>query len=155
MNTIHGRGWGLLAAMVLIVWLIPSQSQTAPGSPACQGSTIDLQGEEVAEKSRAFLAKLQSAVSKDDKAEVASMVSYPLLVIHANKKAHIRTEAQFVSRYESIFDEHVRSAIAKQSSQCLFGNYQGTMIGGGEIWYREQPNGKMKVVTVNPTAGRQ
>ncbi|HKD86305.1 MAG TPA: hypothetical protein VKB58_16260 [Terriglobales bacterium] len=133
--------------------LLPAQ--TSPNAQTCQGSTVDAQGEEIAEKSRAFLAQLQTAVSGDDKNKVASMISYPLLVIRGARKSRIRTKPQFLEHYDNIFDPHVHHAIAQQSAKCLFGNYQGTMIGDGEIWYREQANGKMKIVTVNPTAGME
>jgi len=128
-------------------------AQAAPNKQACQGSTVDDQGEDVARKSRAFLAELQAAVSKDDKAGVAAMISYPLLVIHGSSKTRVRTQTQFLSQYDSIFDAHVRQAIAQQSAKCLFGNYQGTMIGNGEVWYREQESGGMKIITVNTSAG--
>ena len=81
------------------------------------------------------------------------MISYPLLVIRGASKSRIRTKTQFLAHYKSIFDAHVRHTIAQQSAKCLFGNYQGTMIGDGEVWYRQQASGKMKIVTVNPTAG--
>jgi len=144
---------GLVGALLFFAGhtILPAQTPTTQG---CQGSTVDLQGEEVAQKSRAFLAELQAAVSQGDKTIVAGMVSYPLLVIHGSTRTRVRTQAQFLSHYDSIFDAHVRRAIAQQSAKCLFGNYQGTMIGDGEIWYRQQENGTMKIVTVNPSAGR-
>lgn len=144
-----------LAALLLLAATAILHAQTAPAKQDCQGSTVDLQGAEVAQKSRAFLAELQAAVDKGDKAKVAGMISYPLLVIHSSSKTRVRTEAQFLSRYDSIFDAHVRQAIAQQSAKCLFGNYQGTMIGDGEVWYREQESGGMKIVTINTSAGSQ
>lgn len=146
----------LLALLILLFFPSPgSQAQTSAESQQCQNSTVDLLGEEVAEKSRAFLARLQSALSNNDKTKVASMVSYPLLVIHGSRKTRVGTKSQFLEHYDRIFDAHVRESIAKQSAKCLFGNYQGTMIGDGEVWFREQANGKMKLVTVNPTAGTE
>lgn len=145
---------GLL--LMLLAWrlLSPAQEQISSDTQKCQGSTVDLQGEETAEKSRAFLVRLQSAVSREDKAEVASMISYPLLVIHSDSKTRIKNRSQLLHRYDSIFDAHVRAVIAQQSAKCLFGNYQGTMIGDGEVWYREQPNGKMQIVTVNSSVAK-
>jgi hypothetical protein len=49
----------------------------------------------------------------------------------------------------------VRQAIGQQSAKCLFGNYQGAMIGNGEVWFSQQQRGGMKIITVNPTAGPQ
>jgi len=143
------------AGLLFLCASVALRAQTTPAKQDCPGSTVDLQGEEVARKSRTFLAELQAAVGKGEKAKVAGMISYPLLVIHSSSKARVRTETQFLSQYDSIFDAHVRQAIAQQSEKCLFGNYQGTMIGDGEVWYREQASGAMKIVTVNTSAGSQ
>lgn len=144
-----------LAVLLLLATAAIVHAQTAPAKQDCQGSTVDLQGEDVARKSRAFLAELQAAVDKGDKAKVAGMISYPLLVIHGSTKKHISTKAQFLSQYNSIFNAHVRQVIAQQSAECLFGNYQGTMIGDGEVWYRAQESAAMKIITVNTGAGNQ
>jgi hypothetical protein len=151
------RLWSLgLAVLVLLGGtLLAAQAQTAASSQPCPGSTVDLQGADVARRSRAFLSELQTAVSQGDKAQVAAMVSYPVLVIQGGRKTRIKTKAEFLSQYDAIFDAHVRQAIAHQSARCLFGNYQGAMIGDGEVWFSEQPNGTMKIVTVNLTAGSQ
>ena len=143
----------LVALVAAALAGMPAAAQTS--SDTCKGSTVDLQGEDIAQKSRAFLSELQAAVGKGEKANVAAMISYPLLVIHGNAKTRIRSEQQFLSRYDSIFDAHVRQAIADQSAKCLFGNYQGTMIGDGEVWYREQNDGTMKMITVNTTPAKQ
>jgi hypothetical protein len=154
---IHYRVPGIhLVGLLLLAWMaLPMRAQTTPDSEACKGSTVDLQGADLAQKSRAFLSELQNAVKAEDKAKVAAMISCPLLVIHGSRKAHIKTKAEFLGQYEAIFDAHVRQAIEQQSSKCLFGNYQGAMIGDGEVWFREQQNGTMKIVTVNSSAGSQ
>jgi len=154
---IHYRVSGIhLAGLLLLIWTaLPMGAQTTPDSGACKGSTVDLQGADFAQKSRTFLSELQSAVKAEDKAKVAAMISYPLLVIRGDRKTHIKTKAEFLSQYPVIFDTHVRQAIAQQSSKCLFGNYQGAMIGDGEVWFREQQNGTMKIVTVNSPADSQ
>jgi hypothetical protein len=154
---IHYRRSGLhIVGFLLLVWTAwPMCAQTNPDAEACKGSTVDLQGTDFAQKSRAFLSELQSAVKAADKAKVGAMISYPLLVIRGERKTHIRTKAEFLSHYDAILDAHIRQAIARQSAKCLFGNYQGAMIGDGEVWFREKLNGTMKIVTVNLTAGSQ
>jgi len=144
----------IFVAVVLIA--LPARAQSVPETQGCQNSTVDQLGsEDFARKSRAFLAEVQSAVAKGDKAKVATMISYPLLVNGSTSKTRIKTGAQFLSHYDRIFDEHVRQAIARQSAECLFGNYQGAMIGDGEVWFNEQANGTMKIITVNTGAGKQ
>lgn len=154
---VHYRVPGIhLVGLLLLVWpALPVRAQTTPDSEACKGSTVDLQGAEFAQKSRAFLFELQNAVKAEDKAKVAAMISYPVLVIHGDRKTRIKTQAEFLGQYEAIFDAHVRQAIAQQSAKCLFGNYQGAMIGDGEVWFREQQNGTMKIVTLNSTAASE
>jgi len=145
---------GLAALFVLSLAIaLPASAQSSPDTQACQGSTVDLLGADVAKKSRAFLADLQQAVSSGNRSKVAAMVSYPLLVIHGGRRTHVKTKAAFLSSYGTIFDEHVRKAVAQQTSKCLFGNYQGAMIGNGELWFSEQANGTMKIISVNPSAG--
>ena len=141
-----------VAALLLQESFLVAQSPV-PGGQACPGSTVDTQGAEFARKSRAFLADLQTAISKHNQAKIASLTSYPLLVIRNGQRTRIRTQAQFISKYNTIFDEHVRHAIAGQSAECLFGNDQGAMVGKGEVWFAEQPDGAMKIITVNPGAG--
>lgn len=144
----HFRSVSLVGALLLSTCAPMLCAQTAPAKQGCAGSTVDdLGNEDIARKSRAFLAELQAAVSKGDKAKAAAMISYPLLVTHDSAKTRIRTKAQFLTQYDSIFDAHVRQAIVQQSAKCLFGNWQGTMIGDGEVWYQD------KIVTVNVTAG--
>ena len=132
-----------------------AQTQKPSDSPACPGTTVDNQGANVAKLSRAFLAQLQTAVHEGDKTKVASMASYPLLVIHGGRKTRIKTKAEFLAKYDTIFDAHVQKAIAQQSARCLFGNYQGAMIGDGELWFAQQQDGVMKIITVNSSAGSQ
>jgi hypothetical protein len=119
----------------------------------CQGSTVDTQGPKTAKAARAFLASLQAALRADDKDKIAGMVSYPLNFIHGGNRVRIRDKETFLTRYDNIFDVHVRKAILKQSSHCLFGNANGEMIGRGEVWFSEMQDGSVKIITVNPSAG--
>jgi len=101
------------------------------------------------------LTALQIAVANGDTTKVASMISYPLLVIHGASRTKIKSKAELLTKYDAIFDERIRQVIARQSPRCLFGNYQGVMIGKGEVWFSEQQHGSMKIITIDPTAGAQ
>jgi hypothetical protein len=79
----------------------------------------------------------------------------PLTAIHGSLRQRIKTEEQFLGKYDTIFDPHVQKVIAQQPAKCLFGNYQGTMIGSGEVWFSPQQDGSMKIITVNPAASAQ
>jgi hypothetical protein len=156
-NDQHARIIRLAITSLLLLpcFLNAARAQTATDSKPCEGSTVDNQGPELAEKSRAFLAALQTSVASGDKTKVAAMISYPLLVIHGTVRTKIKSKAELLSRYGNIFDDRIRQVIAQQSARCLFGNYQGVMIGKGEVWFTEQAQGPMKIITINPTAGVQ
>ena len=142
----------LAMAFCGLVSLHPIYAQSA-AEEKCQGSTVDDLGDaKTATAARAFLADLQAAVKSNDKDKIAGMISYPLNFIHDGKRARIRDKQTFLTRYDSIFSERIREAILKQSSHCLFGNYQGEMIGNGEVWFSEIQDGTVKVITVNAPA---
>lgn len=144
--------------LVCCLWILqPMQAQSAPAQSkvdeTCQGSTVDTQGAETAIAARAFLAQLQAAVKANDKAKIAGMVSYPMNFIAGTKRTRIRDKQTFLARYDTIFTEHVRTAILNQSSHCLFGNANGEMVGHGEVWFTELGSGSVKIITVNTSLG--
>jgi hypothetical protein len=144
---------GFAAALVCgLLSLQPLYAQAA-ADEKCEGSTVDTQGPKTARAARAFLAELQAAVQANDKEKIAGMISYPLNFIHDGRRSRIRDKQTFLARYNNIFTEHIRKTILRQSAHCLFGNYQGEMIGDGEVWFSEMDNGSVKIITVNPSAG--
>jgi uncharacterized membrane protein YeiB len=145
----------ITSLLLLPCFLVAGYAQTTTDSKPCEGGTVANQGLESAQKLRSFLTTLQTAVASADKTKVASMISYPLLVIHGASRTKIKSKAELITKYDTIFDERIRQVIAQQSARCLFGNYQGVMIGNGEVWFTEQPDGPMKIMTINPTAGAQ
>jgi hypothetical protein len=139
---------------VMLCGFVSRQPLRAQAEQPCEGSTVDNQGAKTAKAARAFLAQLQAAVQANDKEKIAGMISYPMNVIHGDKRARIRDKQTFLARYDNIFDEHVRQTILKQSARCLFGNANGEMIGNGEVWFSEMGDGSVKIITVNPSAGK-
>jgi hypothetical protein len=98
----------------------------------------------------AFLAELKEAVAKNDRAKVASMVNFPLRVNNDRRKTLVRRRADLLRRYDAVFNRKVKEALAKQTAADLFVNYQGVMVGDGEIWFRPTgKDGRLKIVTVN------
>jgi hypothetical protein len=128
----------------------PTATQTvASPSTSCDSSTVDDWGQKEATKARAFLTALQSVVRADNRTKLATMVLYPLNVFAADGKRVIHNRSEFIQKYPSIFTPHVRQTVLKQSSDCLFGNAEGAMVGNGEIWFTEQPTNAFKIITVN------
>jgi hypothetical protein len=145
--------FALILLIALIAMPFSSPGQAKRGSDICGGnSTVDTQGAKTAREARDFLAQLQAAVKANDKNQIAGMISYPLLVLRSGKRSHIRQKTAFVESYDQIFTQPVRDAVLHQSSQCLFGNDQGAMVGKGEVWFTELAAGGMKIITVNESA---
>ncbi|QHW33304.1 hypothetical protein GZH47_22590 [Paenibacillus rhizovicinus] len=78
---------------------------------------------------------VKAAIARGDKAEVANHILYPLRVNGASGTELIQTRGEFVKQYDAIMTKQVRNAIASQSFDQLFINYQGVMVGNGEIWF--------------------
>ncbi len=143
----------LVSAVVLLAFLgglfdANSMAQTASPS-ACPNSTVaDAWGPEFAVEAKTFFLALQHVVKENDKKGFAALVQYPLKVYGAGT-FEIRTPAEMTRKYASIITPSARQAILDQSSDCLFGNGQGVMAARGRVWFQKQPDGKMKIITLN------
>ena len=87
-----------------------------------------------AEELTECLSRLQRAVAGDDKAGVADLVSFPLVVNAANKKSKSVTALQFARTYSETFTEKVKRAVLAQRPNDMFRSWRGAMIGQGEVW---------------------
>jgi hypothetical protein len=83
----------------------------------------------------AFFQKLQAAVKAGDKAQLASMASYPLSTSQGDKRVKIRNRQQFLRSYSQLFTPAVICAIEAAKPSNVWGNYQGFMVGQGVIWW--------------------
>ena len=77
------------------------------------------------------------------------MIEYPLRVFSGRETHLVRNRAEFLTMYEKLFTMHIKDVIETESLACVFGNWQGAMIGEGEIWFREQSDGHFKIVSIN------
>ncbi len=99
---------------------------------------------------RSFFEKLQKAVADDDKAAVAAMVDYPFQARINGKSVKIRDAAHFIADYERIMTPRVRHSLAHQRYEDLFANWQGVMVGDGEIWFSAVgASGAVRITAIN------
>lgn len=84
---------------------------------------------------KTFFETLQRALAADDRKTVADMIDYPFHTRIAGKAVTITNAAGFVDHYDGIVTTKVKRAIAEQSYATLFANWQGMMIGDGEVWF--------------------
>lgn len=83
----------------------------------------------------AFFDKLKKAIAADDKKTVASMIDYPFKARINDKAVTIKDQKHFVEDYDKVITHKVKKAVSKQTYADLFANWQGVMIGDGEIWF--------------------
>lgn len=101
-----------------------------------------------------FLAELQRAVADNDRQRVARMVLYPLDTRVGRRRARLRGPRDFLRHYDALFNRHVRGVLAAHKpGDELFRNWQGFMLGRGEIWFEQLADtGEIKLIAINNTA---
>ncbi len=87
---------------------------------------------------------VKELVAAGKKEEVANYVIYPLRVNCDQEKIMIKTKEDFIKNYDEIFTDKIKTALENQKVEDLFVNYQGVMVGNGEIWF--DGNG---IITIN------
>lgn len=119
---------------ILAVALLASLPFPAAGADGPDG----LSDSEVAN----FLASLQDAIRSESPNQVAVLVKFPLRVGYPSKPSaravrvvQVRNAAELVRRYSEIFTPEVRAAVLAQLPETLFRNWQGAMVGNGELWF--------------------
>ncbi|MGE5537817.1 MAG: hypothetical protein ACM30I_04315 [Gemmatimonas sp.] len=104
------------------------------------------------DEDRAFLEQLQRAVAADDRSWVADQVRYPINVTLGGVRDFVLDRDEFLAHYDEIINARVRGAIMAQRFDALFKNWQGTMIGRGEVWFYHRLDGSNLCREVPPNA---
>lgn len=141
-----------ICALFMFVTLLPypMRGVARPTNHSiCNQTTVDEYYPDSAQKAKQFLAQLKAAIEAGNKQRVASMVAYPVRVFERGKKTRVRNKAEFIARYRDLITAAVKKAVMTQHPDCLFANYQGIMIGNGEVWFVEEPNDTFKIITIN------
>jgi hypothetical protein len=138
----------IVATCFLTVLFSPVFAQSKDTSK-CPGETVDRLGPEKARPPRAFLSELKSAVELDQRSKVANMMRFPLLVATPQKRLEIGSREEFLYNYNHILTPKVKAKIGDEmSSRCLFVNWQGFMVGDGEVWFKEISSGTFRVISI-------
>jgi hypothetical protein len=83
---------------------------------------------------QAFLKQIKEASAAKDPKAMAKLVKFPLRL---NGKKKVRSSRRLIARYDKVFNDVVTKAIEGQRYETLFSNYQGVMIGDGQIWFKK------------------
>jgi hypothetical protein len=88
-----------------------------------------------------FVSEFQVMVAGEQKEAIAELVKYPI------KNAVDKQE--FIKNYNLIFNQKVKQAVIGQDVKQIWRNYQGAMIGSGEVWFGEIPGAGYRIIAVN------
>ncbi|WP_019910337.1 hypothetical protein [Paenibacillus sp. HW567] len=77
---------------------------------------------------------LQKVVTEGKKSEVAKLMVYPLKVNTKGKTIEIKTKKDFIAKYNQIMTAKVKKALLAQKVDKVFVNWEGVMVGDGELW---------------------
>ncbi|MGR6764010.1 hypothetical protein ACU1JV_19510 [Paenibacillus sp. T2-29] len=113
-----------------------SSDTSFPAAPNASQNPFEVAG---IQDPKAFLdtfKALQKAVADNDKEKVANYILYPLRVNDSEKSLTIPNKKDFLAKYDQIFTDAIREALVNQKTDDLFVNYQGVMVGSGELWLR-------------------
>lgn len=88
-----------------------------------------------------FMRKVKNSILKGDKQWLAKNISYPIKVhININKLVTIKSKKQLIANFDRIFHKEFKKEIELSYPCNMFNNYQGAMIGDGDIWINNTPN---------------
>lgn len=93
--------------------------------------------------------QLKTDVAQGNKAKVAAFGAYPMNVYTGGKKQTIANAQAFVQNYDAIMTSKVKSAITAQQVNQLFVNWEGVMVGNGEVWLTQSGSSKCSIIAIN------
>ena len=89
------------------------------------------------------MRKVKVSILKGDKSWIANHVSYPIKTsLDKKNRITIKNKKQLINNFYRIFHAEYRRKIESYYTSNLFNNYQGAMIGRGEIWINSTPKSK-------------
>jgi hypothetical protein len=83
-----------------------------------------------------FFAVIQKAVKQNDVTTLSKTIKYPIKLIDPKgNKIDVPGSKEFLANYPKFATPNWKNAVMRQKYEQLFANWQGVMIGRGEIWF--------------------
>lgn len=76
----------------------------------------------------------KAAVAAHDAKTAAEYVRFPMTVKVKGKKLALKSSRDFIAEYDQFMTPAITSALLKSRYGDLFVNYQGIMVGDGQVW---------------------
>jgi hypothetical protein len=128
-----GEMTSLKRIALLIACMAPGASHVVLGQDRTTSQSIqELLGDST--QYREVITAFQKAVKTHDATAVAALVRYPITVRSGGTKRTIKSQKKFIANYDSIITPAIAKAVEDQDWADLFVNYQGVMLGRGEVW---------------------
>ena len=100
-----------------------------------------------------FFSKIKNYIVNDNKVKLAEEIQYPINVKINSELIQIKDKDDLINNYDQIFNADYKQLISNSPTKYLFVNYQGIMLGNGEIWVNNviQPdnNSKLMITAIN------
>jgi hypothetical protein len=110
------------------------------------------------QEAKPFFEAIQKAVERNDAVALSKIVKYPItLKKPKGQSVKVLNQKEFVANYPSFITPKWKKAVLLQKYTELFANWQGVMIGRGEIWFSSicmvEPCSKyeLKIIGINPS----
>lgn len=87
-----------------------------------------------------FLLTFKDWVKKDQVDSITAYIRFPL--------KNYKTADAFKKAYPNVFDDQLKKVVETQRLDRISRNYQGAMLGSGEIWFSVFPEG-YKIIAIN------
>jgi uncharacterized lipoprotein NlpE involved in copper resistance len=100
-----------------------------------------------------YVRKIQNYIEHDNKEQLAEQTIYPITVKINGKATEIQDKVDFINKYDEILYPEYKKVIINAFTKYLFTNYQGVMLGNGEMWINEisttDNNSKLMIIAIN------
>ncbi|MGX5817731.1 hypothetical protein ACWKWU_06030 [Chitinophaga lutea] len=87
-----------------------------------------------------FLLTFKDWIRTDNKDSILAHVRFPL--------PKYKTSTDLLKHWDHAFSPKVKKAVADQRLNEIFRNQDGAMIGSGELWFTQTPNG-YRIIAIN------
>ncbi len=87
-----------------------------------------------------FRLSFKDWVKKDQVDSITAYIRFPL--------KNYKTPEAFRKAYPKVFDDSLKTIVDKQRLDRIWRNYQGAVIGSGQIWFSALPEG-YRIIAIN------
>lgn len=100
-----------------------------------------------------FMKRIKSAILKGDKNWIARHLHYPIRVsLNGQEDITLKNKEQLMANFDAVFYPEFKEQIKRFCSCNLFVNYQGAMLGNGQIWINQTPKSTIEKYSYRITA---